>query len=124
MKKPFGWRHEPARHALASKGIETKIKERKTSAPLALPPQAMKSGTPVIKNEVKAAAVDRILQDALTEGGSKSRAIELLEDDRWLKGEVEKIVEAETDGLLQRSALRGELLRSIRKNPPVSDEEE
>jgi hypothetical protein len=126
MMKPLGWRQEPARHALASKGIETGKSTQKRvgrEAPLALPPKAMRSGTPVVNDQVKAVAVDRILVEALEEGGDKAGAIRLLENDEWLEREAKKIAEAESAGFMQRAALKQELIRTIRKNPPVSNEE-
>jgi len=123
MKKPDGWRREPARHALAAKGVETKLKKSRSGTSLTLPPKAMRSGTPAITNELKEAALDRVLQDALTEGGDKLGAVVLLENDSWLKAEAKKVAEGKASGVLQRSALRGEIIRSIRKHPPVLDEE-
>jgi hypothetical protein len=126
MKKPEGWKKEPARHALASKGIETgRTTQKRTDhqASSALPSQALRSGTLLVKDDLKAAAIDTILSEALREGGDKTHAIELLEDDQWLDAEAKKVAEAEAIGFMQRAALKKEILRTIRKNPPISDEE-
>jgi hypothetical protein len=82
----------------------------------------MRSGTPAIADDLKATAVDQVLADALEEGGDKSSAVALLENDSWLKVEASKVAEDKANGVLQRSALREEIIRSIRKNPPVADE--
>ncbi len=77
----------------------------------------------MVKDDLKAAAIDTILSEALREGGDKTHAIELLEDDQWLDAEAKKVAEAEAIGFMQRAALKKEILRTIRKNPPISDEE-
>ena len=127
MMKPLGWRQEPARHALASKGIETgRTTQKRTGreAPLALPPKAMRSGTPAVSNELKEVAVDTVLARALAEAGDKSQAIALLETDAWLQREAQKVAESEARGVLQRAALKEEIIRTIRKNPPQSEHQE
>lgn len=123
MKKTQGWRREPARHALASKGIETKMKKSASSRPLALPPEALKSRTAAISNDLKEAAIDVVLARALAEGGDKTKAIALIENDKWLEAEAKKIADREATGFMQRAALKQEIIRSVRKNPPVSDED-
>ena len=124
LKNILGWRKEPARHALAAEGIETgRTKKSRNAKLLSLPPAVLKSGTPAVRDDQKEVAVDQVLQDALTEGGSKAEAIALLENDSWLRVEAKKIAEREAGGLMQRVALEQEILRTVRKNPPISDEE-
>ena len=123
MKKPEGWRREPARHALAAKGIETgRTKKQSNVKSLSLPTAALKSGTPAVRDAQKEAAIDMILANALETGGSKAKAVALIEDDQWLEAEAKKIADQEASGFMQRAALKQEIIRSIRKNPPVADE--
>jgi len=122
--KPIGWRKEPARHTLAAKGIETgRTKKSRNAKSLSLPPAVLKSGTPAVHDDQKEVAVDRVLQDALTEGGSKAEAIALLENDKWLEVEAKKVAEANASGFMQRASLKQEIVRMVRKNPPSYDEE-
>jgi hypothetical protein len=105
-------------------GVKTGRTQKQNNAKsLSLPPAALKSGTPVIRDDQKEIAVDRVLQDALTEGGSKAEAVALLEDDKWLEAEAKKVAEANASGFMQRASLKQEIVRTVRKNPPVSDEE-
>jgi len=115
--KPVGWRKERARHTLAGMGIETgRTKKQNDNKSLSLPPAALKSGTPAVRDDHTEVAVDRVLQDALTEGGSKAEAISLLEDDRWLKAEAKKIADREASSSTQKAALEQEIFRTVRKN--------
>jgi hypothetical protein len=124
MKKPEGWRREPARHALASKGIETKMKKSVSQRPLALSPEARKGHVQGVSDDVKEQCADEILGRALTEaGGDEKAALTLLEDDVWLKTAVKKAAGDHSKGFLGRGSLEQELLRSLRKEGAVVEQD-
>jgi len=118
MKKPFGWKREPGRHALAAKGIETGRSELKAKKQLgntipALPSRHTRS-PPEVQNQEK--IVDMILAKALEDGGSKSEAVALLESDKWLEVEASKIADQEAEDATQREALKQTIIKAVRKN--------
>jgi len=117
MKKPFGWKREPARHALASKGIETKPKNVRSTAAKSLP-RPLVVAKP-LSDESKESAVDKVLSTALDEAGSRDRAVELLEDHEWLDRTAQKIAESQTCDAQERVALKAEIVHAIQKNPSM-----
>lgn len=119
LKNILGWRKEPARHALAAKGIETKQKKQKNAGVAvgkATPPSAV---APKPTEAVKESAVDKVLAVALAEGGSEAEAVELLEDDQWLDRAAQKVVDSETQDAKERTALKAEVVHAIHKNPTM-----
>jgi len=114
VKTPIGWRRQPARHSLASKGIETKILKTRSSRSLALPQKALRTGTPGITEDVKARAVDQVLTVAWEEGKGEPGAVELLDDDHWLKVEAEKVANAICSDAQERGILKEEIVRTLR----------
>jgi len=118
--KPKGWRKEPARHALAAKGVETKQKNVRPTPGKALP-RPLVATTPGTKptEQAKESAVDKVLAAALAEAGSQDEAVELLEDDQWLDRTAQKIVDSQTSDAKERAALKAEIVLAIHKNPTM-----
>jgi hypothetical protein len=91
---------------------------------LKLPATAMRSSNPTITDDQKEAAVDQVLAAALSEGGSKERAIELLEDPEWVDSAATKAAEDQAGGWLKRGSLKQEVIRALQKSPLQSEPEE
>lgn len=121
MKKRDGWRREPARHALAAKGVETKQKNIRSTTPWKATPRPLVASTTGRKptEQAKETAVDKVLAVALAEGGSEDGAVELLEDDQWLDRTAQKVVDSETKDAKERAALKAEIVYAIHKNPTM-----
>ncbi len=125
-KKPFGWRREPARHALASKGIETGRTQRHIAnrGALVLSPEARRSRVPGIDDQVKERCADQVIVRALRESnGDEKAALVLLESDAWLKVAIKDAAQDGGKGILQRGSLEQELLRSFRKEGAVVEQD-
>lgn len=128
MTKAQGWRREPARHALAAKGIETgrtknQIQERHPQKDM-LPPAAKRVAVNGVPEQVKDNSVDRILEQALEEGGSKPEAILLLENDQWLESKATAISKEKASGdVIEQSKLKAEIIESIRRDNREPTEE-
>ena len=120
MKKPDGWRKEPARHALASKGIKTRQKNARSTSGKAQPrPLVVATLGTKPTEQAKESAVDKVLSTALDEAGSRDGAIELLEDHEWLDRTAQKIAESQTYDEQERVALKAEIVHAIHKNPSM-----
>ena len=91
VKRPWGWRKEPARHALAAKGVETarrKSGPQRTTQPLSV----LRSRPAGISPQVKDQAIDEILQSALDEtGGDKGEAASFIRDEGWLNRQIKSV---------------------------------
>ncbi len=122
MKKPEGWRREPARHALAAKGMESgrTRKHAASHGALALSMEARKSHVPGISDALKEECADEILVRALRESnGDEKAALNLLESDIWLKAAIKEAAHEGGTGIFQRGSLEQELLRAFRKGGVV-----
>jgi hypothetical protein len=91
--KPTGWRREPARHALAAKGVETGI-SRSESTKLLLPrADALRPKGSMIKSELKVRAAEDLVAMALQEENQdEEAAIDLLKDPKWFERSVDEVV--------------------------------
>ena len=97
-KKPFGWRREPARHSLASKGIESA--QRKPASQRVLQPLKVQQNHPAgISPQLKDEAVNAVLQGALDESsGDKEQASALIRDDSWFYKQVKAVARDHAEG--------------------------
>jgi len=116
MKKPEGWRKEPARHALAAKGVETKPKNVAPTAGRSTPRPL--TGTKPTE-EAKESAVEKVLAAALAEAGDPKGAVELLENNQWLDRTAQKVVDSQTSDAKERATLKAEIVHAIHKNPTM-----
>ena len=88
MDKPAGWRHDPARHALAARGI-----------PTAIPAQSIRARHVNIgltrKFQLSYPFMQDIYfmveEDAFEEGGTADAAVALIDDPKWIENEAHDI---------------------------------
>ena len=120
--KPIGWRREPARHALAAKGIESGRTESGALRALLPSTAALRSQTTAIKSELKKQAVEDLVERALAEtNGDEEKAVDLIQNQCWFDQQAKTVAREHSQGRMAKELERELKLAFADVSKPASN---